>query len=422
MPLTAEEQRELDQLELQELEAEETGNPGESPPSGNAGSSVGEAIKGLIGAVTSARGGLLKGASMGYLDPAKLGGPDVFRSAMKENPGAAAAGQVGGAFAPGAAFGAGTAALTPLMGTGLKGLVGRAGLNAIGGGLQGLIGKPEEGGSRIDNALTGMKVGAGASVGMDAAAKGAELVGRGGRGLADWLMKGATGIRRAPEGVGNTLVDEGLLGSAAHMEDRARSKLPLAELDVQQAVKSIPQKTPSSTISSSISRMGDKYINPDTGMPFPGKEPYLQQVRDSASKVADMGELSADGLLKLKRASDWVARNNSGNVGASLDAEVNAAQADAARGALDNLSDGATAEALKREQALLYAKQALEKDPTTHTSLFGRTMFGKIPGASIVGSGAAQAIQKGVANPSRDLSQVLKDPKLIQTLSGLLGK
>ncbi len=229
--------------------------------------------------------------------------------------------------------------------------------------------------------------------------------------LGDKAMKSSIGLKDAP-GVGTRLADMGVWGTKGMMADQVAEKLPEAENQVQSVIGGIPGSAPGNEIRDAVSAKGLKFLNPDTGLPFEGKETSYNQVRDLTDKMTQ-NQYSPQALLKLKRASDYEGYTASGNPATSLKAELEQAQANKARELLDNMSSGASKEALANEQALLLAKKPLEKAGSIPSSL-GALFFQKAP--ALVGSTVGQAATK-----AGNVGEAVSDPQTLQGLFGLLN-
>ncbi len=233
--------------------------------------------------------------------------------------------------------------------------------------------------------------------------------------LAQWFgdkaMKSAVGIKDAP-GAGTRLANMGIWGTKGQMADQVAQKLPDAENQVQAVIGDIQGSGSGAELRNAVSAKGTKFINPDTGLPFEGKETSYNQVRDLADSMTQE-QYSPAALLKLKRASDYEGYTASGNPATSLKAEMEQAQANKAREMLDNMSGGASKEALANEQALLLAKKPLDKANSIPSSL-GGLLFQKAP--ALIGSYIGQAATKA-GNVGEDVA----DPQTLQGLFGLLN-
>lgn len=217
--------------------------------------------------------------------------------------------------------------------------------------------------------------------------------------MSDNLMKVATGIRKAPEGVGNTLAKQGLWGTQERMLNQVEQKLPEEERSLQELVSGFNGDIDQTPIAEAILEKGKKFVSP-SGITLDSVKPDLNKVTEAAGQFdpqligrqGPVAKVTPGDLLSLKRQGDWAGYTASGNPAAATDAEIGRAVANKARGMLNDMSGGETANILKREQALLLAKKAMDKDPTTHLSIGGKLLFSKIP--SIIGSTAGQLFDK----------------------------
>lgn len=363
------------------------------------GSGLMKYLKQGVGMLNAWDASNIKGATFGNWEP-----PQFAQEAMKEHPVIAGAGQAAGGIGAGGAIGE-LAAGGALAGEGITSALSRISANTGAGALQGYLRKPAEGDTRVGNAAFGGALGGGVS----AVAEGASAAARP---VADKLMKWATGIRKAPEGVGNTLVDQGLWGSKGMMLNQAESGLGREEQNLQDLVGQLKGNVDSQDIADAIAQHGRKFVSPN-GITAPQVENDLHKIKDASAQFSSMGEggeLAPQDLLSLKRQGDWAGYTASGNPASATDSEIGRTVADKSRSLLSDMSGGETAATLKREQALIFAKKALEKDPTTHMGAGSSLIFGKLPGSAPMGSVGAQALQK-----STDLA---RDPLLLQSLFG----
>lgn len=349
--------------------------------------------------------GLAKGASAGYLDPAKIpgGAGDVIKQDSEAHPiGYGISKAVGAVMGPGKLLGSGVGAIAP-EGAGILAGLGRVGANAAGGAAAGAAQNPEEGQSRTGNAIAG-GLGGGLASGLAEAGSGI------GSKVADTLMKRSVGITRGENpGLGNRLANQGLWGTKNQMANQVEQKLPQAEQRVQDAVNGAGDSwTPNDKIVGSLVDKGKKYLNPDTQQPFPSNEDSYDQVAQLWDKSNQTKAYSPQALLKLKRASDDAAKyNTTGDPGAGFKAELAKAQGDAARGLLDKATKGATAEPLADEGALLSARKGLSKSSANKGI---GSILDLLPSSAVESIGG-QAAQKG-----SDLASKVADPGILQAL------
>lgn len=258
----------------------------------------------------------------------------------------------------------------------------------------------------------------------------------GGEGAGKFLMKGAdkamqfaAGMRKNVPGVGNSLVDRGIVGTKGMISNQVDSALPGAEKKVQDLVSGLEGKIPAKTLGKEVeSRLIGRHLNPEDGSVLPGPEAQnsAQAIRSRNAEISQGGgyqpevppqQLSAEesyrgvtpdpgspevpgqygakGLLAMKRSGDYEGYTNAGNPATSTQAGIGRTQANVARETLANSSEGAVPDALKDEQALLLAKTALDKPETIHQGLGSSMFFGKVPGSSLAASTGAQMAQKG---------------------------
>lgn len=377
----------------------------QQPDSGNQGGLAGYLSKGLS-LPKAIEGGLIRGGTLGNYDPSQSKYGQLYKQGQEDWPKVSQVARLAGGIGTGGALGE-LAAGGTLAGKGISALLSRIGANTGAAAGLGYLKKPEEGETRGENAMVDAALGGGLSV------AGEGLVSAG-RGVADKLMKVATGIRKAPEGVGNTLVDQGLWGTKGMLSNQADAGLASQEENLQGLVGQLEGTGDPAEFAAAIAQRGKKFVSPG-GLTLKSVEPDLNKVREAADQFTTMpNALDPEDLLALKRQGDWAGYTASGNPAAATDSEIGRTVADKAREVLSGMSDGLTADTLKNEQALILAKKALSRDPTTHQGVGSALFFGKAPGSSLLGSVGAQAAQKGVAG----LGESLSDPLVLQSLFG----
>lgn len=293
-----------------------------------------------------------------------------------------------------------------LNGSGAGPTAARIATNGAVGAAQGAINSPQD---RLGGAETGALVGGGLGAGSEAL-QGAT------RRLGDYLMQRGVGMRRYTPGVGTSLADQGIWGTAGRAENQVEAKLPGAEQAVQDTVNGLQGSIDSQPIADAILDKGGKFKMPG-GQPGPGMEQYLEKVSAAAEPFQSQGEggeLSPQDLLSLKRQGDWEGYTNSGNPATSLDSELGRAQANKSREMLNDLSGGKTQDVLGREQALILAKKSLERPEAIHQGNGSSLFFGKYPGKTLLetslgqlGTKTSQALDAGTPQLSRQVLQGL---------------
>lgn len=349
-----------------------------------------------LSAFSALQGGLVKGATLGNLDPSKL--PlDINRSAMQENPGLTKGAELAGGVATGSMLGSLSGPAASAMG--------RIAQNAGTGAALGGLAKPAEGGDRISNAVTGGLVGGGTSAVLEGASS---LAGK----LGDYLMQKSVGMKKYYPGTGTQLADLGVVGTKNMMANQVEDKLAQEEGKLQDVVKNLSGTVNSKEIADAVSQKANQFTLPSSGQPSPFSEAELNKVRGLSDQLSQMGDLSASDLLALKRQGDYQGFTASGNPSTSTEAELGRVGANAARTALKKMSPDA-ADHLLNEQALIRANKTLSKPEAIHSGVGSSLFFGKIPGQSLFGSLGGQAAVKGSQAVDK-----LADPAVLQALIG----
>ncbi len=417
--------------------------------------------------------GFTQGASFGNHTPDRLG-----QQTISENPKTNIVGRVAGAMGAGMVGGL---AAKPLMaaGSGMAPALGRIATQTGLGMAQGYAQKPAEGKSRASN-LDVTDNGWNALNYLPGAIQaGSEVMAPALRSMANSSQLRAVGLTGAksknlPKDAGNRMVDEGIWGTKQGMADKVANKYGAVEQEIQDLAGNMDGTVSGDSMAESVLTRLKKYLNPeDPSKVISGSEagakattdvaeavrkgaagyspgtPAQMPVRSTAVKAigenlpaestmipavpATPGKYGGRGLLALKRAGDSEAFNQSGQMGNSHIADAYRAQADEARTALSNLSEGAMPEALKREQTLLLANRGLNqpamvpKNPVNLTDI-GAGMIGSTTG--LPGAGAAVLTSKAAVSPlvqslfakgaqaSSKLADEVADPMLLQALLG----
>lgn len=406
---------------------------------GKIGDTSTDLLKGFASAHAAYGAGLAQGGTLGNFKATELPGA---REAVAEHPVIAKASEIAGGIGTGGAVGAGAASLLP-KGAGLLPSAARVGGNIAAAGAQGLARSPNEGETRGQNAIDTMK-----SPWTYAPVVAGELAAPIARGMANRSMKRAVGItgaasKRAPQDVGNQLVEEGIWGTRKGMADQVDDKFQSVERDLQGMAKDLPDSVPGEDLAAGVEARLARHLDPMTGKSLPGHEADVAKIKNRADQLRygkavapeDVGphepvQYNAQSLLAHKRGGDWEGYTHSSTPATTTDAEIGRAQANAARASLGKMS-GQIPEALKREQALLVANKSLKvpemtsKSPLTLNDLvvgnIGATTGG-IPGAA-GGALASKAAmlplsQSLFAHGAQGMSKAMTNAELIQALMG----
>lgn len=351
-----------------------------------------------ISAISGVRGGLLKGASWGNLDPSAMS--PGFKAGISENPALSGIFQMAGEMASGALVGSVAGVV------GGASALGRIGANTVSGGLLGGLAAPRGGQTRLGNSAKGAAMGGMASAALEGVSSlGGEL--------GDYLMQKAVGLRKNTPGVGSTLADLGVVGTKNMMANQVESKLADEETALQKTVESLSGTVNSKEIADAVSQKAQRFTLPSSGQASPFSQSELNKVRDTAEKLSGMGDLSASDLLALKRQGDYQGFTAGGNPATSTEAELGRTGANAARQALKKMSPD-VADSLLNEQALIKAKGALNKPESIHQGMGSSLFFGKAPGQALISSLLGQAADKG-----GNVAETAADPAVLQSLFGV---
>lgn len=411
MPLTPEQLQEMQELE--ELEALEQ-QFGAQPPAEQGGGlldSIPKGVKDFIGAQDAYRRKLVESATFGHL---KFPGHD---KSVAASPTGAAAGDLVGS------VGAGAAINTVLPGSALPkaaGYLGRVAQGGIVGGAQGaatgLLQKPPEGGSRLDQAWEGgkkgMLYGAGGTAAIDPLAKFLMKSG-------DVAMQSAVGRRKYTPGVGTTLADEGVIGTQSMMNNQVGNRLNQRGQQINEIAGSIPADitNDASAMGQRIAAGAAKPLSVAGAAPSKFDQEKLALIGEFGDDVASRGAETGSQVLQRRIAAGQRSYRGKENPLQSLLGQLSKGEQIEYSQALKEMA-GRTgrgeelATADKAYGALKRAQSSLAEEPSIPRSLIGLlgTSNKLIPGASaatsVVGQGATK-IGQGAAEGADILRNAL---------------
>lgn len=246
-----------------------------------------------------------------------------------------------------------------------------------------------QGGDRLKNLIVGAA--------MPAAFAGAKNVAMTG---ADKLMRSAAGFRKPAEGLGNELVEQGIVGTKGMMREQVANRIPQRVQDLQKATAAVTDDVSLGPVADRLSAAADS-LSPGGVTPanLMGDKVKYQEL---AEQLANKDRMSFPELLKFKQLQGDVAHNASGTPGASYAADV---AKQAMRGADDQLTAAYAAarpgeanaykEANKSLSALYKARKGLDLSP----SLTNQLLAGGLGAGGIAASGPA-GVLAGLANTS----------------------
>lgn len=314
--------------------------------------------------------------------------------------------------------GGGITAAVPMT---LKGLLSRTGEGAALGGIQGASQPAPDVMQRLKNSGMGALKGGGLALAAEPVAAGAGALG-------DELMTRAVGIKKAYPGTGRMLAKLGIGGTQNMMAQQVGQAFPKAEEELQNAVSSIPGTFPSADIADAIQKTRPSAALPSTGKIPAAQQPNVDKLNFLAQSARDMGangQLTPADLLHQKRAMDWEGYTAANTPGSSLEAGANRAGANKARSMLDAASDGATRDALAKEQALVQAQNGLNAPDVYRKGFLNFSDLALANAAGVPGILASRAmgsplVQSAVGRGALGASAALQSPSkeaLLQLLN-----
>ncbi len=273
-------------------------------------------------------------------------------------------------------------------GTGLLGLAGASfllpGGPIIQSGIQGALTKPADDLSGAqDLKQRGIDAAAGSAMG-GAMQLGGNALKRAG----DWGMKRATGIRKAAEGMGNRIADEGIWGTKSMMRNQAQRKIDISEQALNDAINQMTGTISPNAPARAIRNNTLPYI-PQIGgsgpLPLPSENiPFVQNGMNREAEALARGAMTPQEALSMSRA---IAKPAYNKTGAPLDAHkwrLGQVEAAALKDSIKNkaLSQGLpeVADSLSSEQALINARNGLDREQTLEQSLISHGKRGLVGG------------------------------------------
>jgi hypothetical protein len=387
MPLSKQEQDELDALELAELEHKERGDQALLPEEGLNGGDVRSSTGGALGTIADLISpSFTKSAGNSAIDTAAFGNAgQAVKDASNENQAGNLVGKAAGMALMSAAGGAPvTAAKTGL---------GRIGASAASNGLQGFLQKPageDSLASRAQNGFVSGLIGGGL-----------QTAGEGANKLGDWLMQKAVGMKKYMPGVGEKLADEGVIGTKGMMKGQVEKALPAREAELQDAVKGLKGTVDPEPVANAVRGQADKFIptpGPSGPMPIQSDNlPAVNQATSRADEIMIRGALHPEEALSLSRTAARGAYGANGQplnqFGDKLAQTEGISLKDAIKEMADAQDAPAVREALAKEAALLNAKKGLNK-PESMQSVVGKMLLKAGIGGGVgyeLGGGAGAA-------------------------------
>jgi hypothetical protein len=357
---------------------------------------------------------MLKSASLGNLDPKFL------TDEAQNHPVAGAMGTGAGI----AANAGGVGAMLPKAASAL----GRVGVGAAQGAATGALAKPEDEtadtgiqyGERAKGGLKGLLLGGG----LSGAAEGISSTGNK---AADYLMQKAVGRTKYKPGLGNSLVDEGIVGTKEQIKSQLDNKNTEALQQLAEATKGLNQPISSKAVADRIAGFGKQYSTPGGQVPENAKE-LTDAIREYSESVAKRGDIPSSEALGYKQVSGKMGYRNEtalANLKSKLAQQENAGygqELEKAYATQNPGQDNAVSAANDRLSAIIRGKNAINKEQSIHKSPFTLTdiaatgigtALGGAPGTAVgymasramntplAQSALAQALQKGAGNASQ---------------------
>lgn len=214
------------------------------------------------------------------------------------------------------------------------------------------------------------------------------------------LMEKSLGnVKNAMPGLGQSLIDQGVVGTRGMMRNQIASKLPQAEQAVQSAVSGIQGEIRPGPIAEAILEKQAPYMAAE-GVPAPsGNRAFIDAAARRAEEAASRGSLTPEQALQTSRAIAKPAYARERPLQA-FKHQISQAEAAAIKDQLKGLSPE-IADALSQERALIQAQKALNKPSGLFDSLTSVLKYGTGAGAGgAVGGPIGAAVGAGLTSPA----------------------
>lgn len=316
-----------------------------------------------------------------YFDRAKA----YLEKSEKENPGSAK-------FGKGAGY-AGLGAASMLAG-GIPAMMAVGAAQGVGTKPEGDNSLKEDLGKRTKQGL----IGAGTALAVGGLAKGATKIG-------DRVMQKAVNAKDYVKGMGNRMADEGLIGTKEMMKNQVAKKLPKREADLTEAARRVKGAVRPTRAWRDILAEGDAYKpSSPTGRPIaiPSEnQPFVNLSQTRAQEALTRGSLTPTEAIDTARK---VAKPAYNKVGDPLDAfkhKISQTEAIALKDAVKELADAqgipGVRQALSSEQALINARNGLNRTEPMSEALIRQLVRGSLGAGVGAGFGGVPGAVAGAA-------------------------
>lgn len=216
------------------------------------------------------------------------------------------------------------------------------------------------------------------------------------------LMSRAVNTKYVPQ-IGQTLVDEGLIGTKGMLQGQIANKAAAANSGLTEAVKSIPGQVDSLPVAQGVSDLSRKFST-SSGMVPNEVMPEVNKITETALDIAGRGKVSPQEALELKRIAGRVGYNKDKPL-ASLTAKIAQQEGagygkalEEAYGAANPGAANAVAQNNAKLTALIKGERGLAKEtPFTLWSLIKGSPVLDSPLLNSVGAQASDKIGAAVA-------------------------
>lgn len=139
--------------------------------------------------------------------------------------------------------------------------------------------------------------------------------------LPDWLMQKAVGMKKYIPGVGQELVDQGIMGPAALMKSQVKGKLGSTGQQIGQSVNEIPGNISHAPVAEELSQLKSQYTTP-SGVTSSAMAPNLDKVTHRALEVAMRPDAPANELFGFKQLAQKEGYNKLGDPLAKVNSQL----------------------------------------------------------------------------------------------------
>lgn len=233
--------------------------------------------------------------------------------------------------------------------------------------------------------------------------------------LGDWTMQKAVGSKEYVPGMGTRMADEGLWGWKGFMKKQVADKLPAREAELTEAVRGVRGQVRPGNVARQIQAKADKFvpsspIGREIAVPS-SNQPYVDMANRRSLEAVARGSLTPQEAISTARAVAAPAYNKFGAPLEGFENHLNQTEGVALKNAVKDLADAqgipGVRSALASEQALLQARNALNRPESLNDAIVRHLIRGGVFGApAYVAGGPAAGVATYAATTPLGLSSI----------------